>query len=287
MAFAVVLADGAGSKAFADIGSRYAAQCVGKRLAEDFENLYSEDESTLKEKIIEKSLEKIKGEAEEKQNDVGEFSATLLFVAISQGRYIAGNLGDGVIGFEKNGAYGVMFHPIRGEFANQTFFITHKNAAQIIEIKRGELDGITGFVLMTDGVSDLLYSRRERELSAACLKIQEWLRCNPQKKVCQALENNIKNLFREKTGDDCSLAVVGKLSLSNESLRQKPEEFQSDFLGCCTKASLNNRLSVIEALAELDNSDAPIEEIGKRTKLSGPWIKRHLVKVRELIDVGE
>ena len=53
---------------------------------------------------------------------------TLLFVSIKNNKYIAGHIGDGIIGIiDEKGDAIVLSEPENGEFANTTYFTTSEN----------------------------------------------------------------------------------------------------------------------------------------------------------------
>lgn len=72
------------------------------------------------------------------------------------------HLGDGVVGYVKDGRAQVATGPDNSEFANQTSFLTTKGSASAMRILRGSgsLAGVDGFILMSDGTAHSLYDSR-------------------------------------------------------------------------------------------------------------------------------
>src|SRR5690606_42119695 len=68
-----------------------------------------------------------------------ELASTFLAVAVSAERFLVVHIGDGVIGYVKNGELRVISAPDNAEFANQTTFVTSPDAASRSEEHTSEL----------------------------------------------------------------------------------------------------------------------------------------------------
>ena len=207
--YSVALADGAGSYKYSDIGAEFITKKVLYYLNSKFKYLfkYKKPELTLL-SFIEKELIKL---SKEKNIDVKEFSSTLLFIAIQDNRYILGHIGDGVIGYlSKNNKIEVLSYPENGEYANSTFFTTSFENKRRLKIKKGNLDNIQGFILMSDGVEESLYNKQLKKLIPVTKTIIKWLDNFSEKQVEEILKNNLKQVFTQKTIDDCSIGIIKK-----------------------------------------------------------------------------
>ncbi|MGL6064637.1 MAG: PP2C family serine/threonine-protein phosphatase, partial [Fusobacteriaceae bacterium] len=202
----IALGDGAGSCKYSHFGAEIATKEVCNIMCDDFERLFNLNNEDLTKKIMGSCILAIKKNYEE--FNLNEFSSTLLFVAVKGNHYIVGHMGDGVIGYKKDDKVEVLSKPQNGEYINSTFFITNTNAIDKFNIVRGNLNDITGFILMSDGVSDSLYDRKKQSLSNAADTMLEWLENNSEEEVKSALEVNFKNLLLNKTTDDCSVALM-------------------------------------------------------------------------------
>ena len=78
---------------------------------------------------------------------IKDLASTLLFVAIKENQFILGHVGDGIIGYLKHGQLKIASFPTNGEFPNETLFATSPNADSQMNIVKGELNAISGFVL--------------------------------------------------------------------------------------------------------------------------------------------
>jgi hypothetical protein len=133
-------------------------------------------------------------------------------LTVTDGRWLTVHLGDGGIVGSFGGALRIVSAPRKGEFANETFFVTDNDAVESIDIQSGEAGDPTpppeAFALFTDGVEGSLVNRRTGEVSRVLATMFDWLVNNPEADVAAALETNLKDVFRERSGDDCSLAIT-------------------------------------------------------------------------------
>lgn len=158
---------------------------------------------------------------ENKQNDcpfrIQDFASTLLFVAIKGNRYISGHLGDGIIGVlegedgNNQKKIGVLSHPENGEYANETFFTTSKDAERHFRINSHTLTIEKGFILMSDGAGESFYQNKTKELIPLVKQIMEDAR--DVEKLGEVQENvNVlmETRVKQRTKDDCSIIYVVK-----------------------------------------------------------------------------
>lgn len=207
----ISLSDGAGSCSLSHIGSRIIVKTANSFLIEHFEKLITNPtnvdiaKSNLICEINDKFIKRIpKDNAQSKK----EYSGTLLSITTDGKNYVLTHLGDGVIGCVSNGKLSVLSAPSNGEFSNTTYFVTDSDAPAKINIVTGPLNGISSFILMSDGTQDSLYSKKENSLAPACLKLAEWLSINTEKKTSNILSQNAKQVFTQKSTDDCSIGIL-------------------------------------------------------------------------------
>ena len=105
------------------------------------------------------------------------------------------------------------------DFSNVTCFITSSNLLKNLRIYRGSSKFYDGFVLMSDGSTDSLYSKKNDKLSKSLVEIKKWTQNYPIEMVNIALEKNMKELIRLKTHDDCSLIMAVKIEKSHHQMR--------------------------------------------------------------------
>ena len=210
------LADGAGSATHSEYGAQAVVHEGCALLAEQFADLITSDDADFSRRLIlgrlHARLERVAGRL---GCAVSDLASTFLAVAVSNGRFIVVHIGDGVIGFVKNGALRVISAPDNEEFANQTTFVTSRNASAGTRLSRGSLDGVTGFIEMSDGTSASLYDFRTKTLAPACTKLVEAVggapvtrARNPEHK--KRLRRLVDTRLRQATKDDCSIAILAR-----------------------------------------------------------------------------
>ena len=143
--------------------------------------------------------------------ELKDLASTLLFVAIKGEQCLIGHLGDGAIG----GLYGnelrCISNPDNGEHANETYFVTTKHAEKALKITRGNIKekDISAFVLMSDGSTEGLYIKKENKfiesLQRHILAIREG---EDKDKKQKDIESLIERVKKEKSFDDCSIAIL-------------------------------------------------------------------------------
>ncbi|MGV2391142.1 MAG UNVERIFIED_CONTAM: protein phosphatase 2C domain-containing protein [Microcystis novacekii LVE1205-3] len=91
-------------------------------------------------------------EAEKEQLDINDLATTLLVVLVTSKRLAAMQIGDGFIVFKPlEGNYQLLFQPDKGEYINETTFVTSSNAVEDMQI--GVLTEPVAFICVaTDGV---------------------------------------------------------------------------------------------------------------------------------------
>lgn len=209
------LSDGAGSAAHSEIGAQALVNEGGKMLVEQFVEFTSRDDgANVKVEVVQRLLTKLERTSRRRKVTVKDLAATFLAVAVSGDRFIAIHIGDGVIGYEKDGELKVVSAPDNSEFANQTTFVTSLNAAHSMRLLRGSTVGVTGFVLMSDGTENSLYNYQTQKLAPACSKIIALVAASSRglslPSVRYQLRRFLATKVKEATKDDCSLAVFGR-----------------------------------------------------------------------------
>ena len=209
--YVITLADGAGSARLSHYGAKCVTKCIADELGLNFESYWDETEARIaKERLfkeISESLQQIAGQYDCQLKDM---ASTMLAVAVKDERYIILHLGDGVIGYCKEGVLKVASAPNNGEFANTTVFTTSSDACSQMKVFRGLLNGINGFVLMSDGPEACLYDKKNNELANGLLQILEDASSEDLKEVSEGIEEAMDTVITKHTLDDCSLAFMVK-----------------------------------------------------------------------------
>jgi serine/threonine protein phosphatase PrpC len=213
-AVSISVADGAGTALIPEVGAAIATKQVNKTVTEDFDLLYNSQSNLACYKITH-AIRTAFGIFAKKNNfKMKDMSTTLLFACVKDDRYIAGHIGDGVLACLKKGELIVLSPPDNGEFVNETYFITSKSYKSRFRLFKGKLDGIDGFVLMTDGTCESFYNKQEKCLATIVLTLFDWLDSYSMEEVNFALKENFETIIKKKTTDDCSIGLM-KLMMNN------------------------------------------------------------------------
>lgn len=216
---AIALADGAGSAANSAIGAKLVVSDVLKLLRTDFDQLLElddldKDEEVVASEIAEKILGRLRRSltrcAERENIPFGSLASTLQFAATDGTHYLCGQLGDGRIAlFNRDLTTAESpFEARKGEFFNQTVFVTSDSAYVDLDLEWGSMSDIGGFALMSDGSEESLFNRVESRFAPALNRMIGWLDVYSERKVREALAANLGKTLKDKTGDDLSLALM-------------------------------------------------------------------------------
>ncbi|MEM9136822.1 MAG: PP2C family serine/threonine-protein phosphatase [Cyanobacteria bacterium P01_F01_bin.42] len=141
LVFAAV-SDGAGSAKFSDLGARLAVQtwietAMGKLDSMDFSSstIAEFDFRPLFEEITSEVLERLTRESESGEYPLRELGCTLLSFIASADWIAAMQIGDGFIVYQAvdSDDYELVFRPDKGEFINETLFVTSRGAIESLQ----------------------------------------------------------------------------------------------------------------------------------------------------------
>ena len=212
-ALAVCVSDGAGSAANGRVGARLTSRVLAYWLVENAEKVFNIVESEKKRWIASTLKRVLRRAAEMQGSEIKSYACTVVAVlTVTDGRWLSVHLGDGAIVGRFGGELKAVSVPRKGEFANETFFITDNDAAESFDIQESRqsetINPPTGFAMFTDGVESSLLNRRSGEVSRVLGDMFGWLANNSEQDVSEALEANLRQVFRKQSGDDCSLAII-------------------------------------------------------------------------------
>lgn len=217
----IALADGAGSKKHSAYGARSVVKAVTRALAKRFDELWEISDvspAEVSSELIGCCRSALEHQAQKLDCELSELACTLMFVAHSKGRFLAGHVGDGcIIHQQDDGDVAVISHPDNGEYANTTFFMTDYKVENHFRLYRGSSGRGSGFVVMSDGTAESLYKRADKSPAVPAIrKLLSWCSTACAKDMRAALAQNLEHSFAAKSADDCS---IGLLSLAPSAPR--------------------------------------------------------------------
>ncbi len=273
----VSLADGAGSARWAKEGADICTQRICRLVHEHFDR-FVDDNPLARRMIIQDMQDSLRHLGREMGADLRDFASTLLFVGVKDGTYLAGHLGDGVIGAMTEERVIVLSPPDRGEFANMTYFITQPGVEERLRLYTGKTGKVDGFILLSDGAAESLFNRSRQIMAPATQRILEWLDDNPALAVTRALYYNLNSIIVEKTTDDCSIAVLKLVRKSIDQLHRMDQRRLRDFLEVADNATAALWLDILTALAA---GCSRLKDIADRTDLPVETVRRELLAMRQ------
>ena len=273
----IVISDGAGSAQHSEHGATIAVKTTTQILQK---TVPWTDPEFVKEQILDACrLEMIK-----RANTLGcpivELSTTLAFVAVTEDVCIVGNLGDGIVATLRDEKSEILIGQERGEFANETVFLTSSRANKHLRVIRKPLDVHDGFAIMSDGAAESLYQRQEGKLAPALTRIFSWFKERSSAEIEDDFHGEVMPLIVKYTQDDCSLAVLRRVRVSMDSMSEKTTPFMMEFLGNHRKDGFRNRVEILECYQK---GITRTNEISEVTNLSENTIRKHKRIIKSLL----
>jgi serine/threonine protein phosphatase PrpC len=161
-----VVADGAGTAELSEMGSRCAVDTALSWLVGKLEQDAPEECCAWLELFAEtfrQAREAVLRLADEQGETPRSFATTLTCAAATSDRLVVGQIGDGaVVGRGINGKLFTITHMQRGEYANETNFLTQDDALEqvIIDVIDEPIDGLA---VMSDGLTRLALNLPSKE----------------------------------------------------------------------------------------------------------------------------
>ena len=148
-----VVSDGAGSASRSEYSARLTCDLVADSIARaDSERAHSKSFAL---ETLEAVRSALRQEASQENLSVREFACTLLVCIATPNRTTFWQIGDGAICFRfpAEDTYRFAFWPAKGEYANETYFVTDSESMN--ELEFDSIDSIADIALFSDGLERL------------------------------------------------------------------------------------------------------------------------------------
>lgn len=221
----IALADGCGSAKLSHYGAERVTKYICEDFCKNFDSIFNDDDGiSVKKTVMNDIIDQLNELAKDKECDIKDLASTLLFVSVKENNFILAHIGDGIIGYLKDDELKVAKMPKKEGAVNETFFTTSSIALQQMQLIKGNLDSISGFVLMSDGTEESLYDKRKEKLADIIKKLM--LMCNTHKLeiIEKMLQLSFESTIKQKTTDDCSIVIMYKLEGITQTWNQLPNE---------------------------------------------------------------
>lgn len=276
----VCVADGAGGSRYthARFGAQCAVKCVADLLTSHFDAFYFENRESVCRSILVTAVHSAMADllVEHELDSLERLSCTLLFVAVKGDLVLAGHIGDGLICRVSPQGLAPLTLPANGENASSTYFITFPNAQEYLRFIKTTTDNTHAFVLMSDGVEDMVYDASNQLVRPVVARLAE-LAAQGKMKAEEALTATIQEFVVDasQNSDDCSVGIlylpgtdVPDFSLLSDS----KDRFERDFAD--TMRSVQTELipkvkHAQEIISKINCQNAPNSDKLKSEKVSG------------------
>lgn len=273
----IALADGAGSATMSHFGAEYVTKKICELLTQQFDVYYNENDGVaIKRVIVGILMDGLEKLAQELDCLVKDLASTLLVVAVKNGKYLILHIGDGVIGYVKNKEIKVASHPENGEFVNTTVFVTSKDVLSTMKLMKGQLNGITGFVLMSDGTEASLYNKQEKSLAPALKKIMNLSQVMKEDCLQNELERSFENVIKNSTIDDCSLIILVEGDYSFRGYRNLNEAQKRVLLWNSIIIGSKKRIKRYDDILDFLETPKDLSQVSKHIYLGKKYCRKHI-----------
>lgn len=209
----ICVSDGAGGSQYthAHIGSQSIVKTVSELMVKHFDAFFYDVRENVVRSIL---VTAIQSELAILANENGisgleKMSATMLFCAIKDSRMICGHIGDGLIAKISSSGMTPIMIPQNGEDATSTYFVTFPDAQDYLRIVKTTTDDVHAIVLVTDGISDLVYDSSTLLIRPVVARLAE-IACLPEKEKSKQLLSTISNYVIESSplSDDATIGIL-------------------------------------------------------------------------------
>ena len=211
--YVVCLSDGAGGSQYthANIGSKCVVETICDLMVRHFDAFFFElHESTVRSVLIAAVQAELAIRSDELSlPGMESMSSTMLFCAVKDTRMICGHIGDGVIVRVTGSGLQPISLPQNGEDASSTIFMTLPDAQDYLRVIRTTVDDTHAVVLMTDGISDMVFDGTKLLIMPVVARLAELAALSKDECEIQ-LAQTIKSFIIDSSplSDDASIGVL-------------------------------------------------------------------------------
>lgn len=218
---AIFVADGAGSARLSHFGSSAVVRYLNRFTAsiEDInQEILDKDrqedieiEKKYANRFIKYATQILIELSEEQKESFDLFRCTLLITVIGKNKLFWLKVGDGFIVIEKGQNLELIGPLGKGDFANQTTFLTEHLTDKDIHYGFIDVQNVTGVAAFTDGAGERLVSNNGLQIAGSLSKFFQGIRTREftQGDLNQFLSN--KDIWQRTTGDDKGIAILSSL----------------------------------------------------------------------------
>lgn len=280
----IALADGAGSAKMSHYGAEYITKYICLDFTRNFQHYFQNPNgAAVKTELIEHIRNQLHELAKKLDCQFCDLASTLLLAAVNGENYILLHIGDGVIGYSKNGELKVASYPENGEFVNTTVFTTSKDALQTMKLIKGNLGAIDGFLLMSDGTEAGLYNKRKKTLAKVISRLMQNASEIEASAMNLQLEKSFSEVVRNVTTDDCSIAMMVEDSNRFPGYKNLTPDEKLDCLQINKNSTAPIRQSKkYDLILDFLQTPRSLQMISRKIHLKPKYTRKHLQKLFDL-----
>lgn len=209
----ICVSDGAGGSqyTYAEIGAKSIVKTVSELMINHFDAFYQDVRENVVRSIIITAIQSELAILANENGIVGleKLSATMMFCAVKDSRMICGHIGDGLIAKVSVAGIAPLTLPQNGEDSTSTFFATFPDAQDYLRIIKTTTDDAHAVVLMTDGLSDMVYNSSSFLVRPVVADLAE-LASLPEEEVEQQLKETILQHVIDSSplSDDATIGIL-------------------------------------------------------------------------------
>lgn len=209
----VCLADGAGGSRYtaAAMGSSSVVRTVTELMSKHFDAFFHDVRENVARSILVTAIQsELAILANENRIDgIERMSSTMLFCAVKDSRMICGHIGDGLICKVSSSGIVPLTIPQNGENTGSTYFVTFPDAQDYLRLIKTTTDDAHAIVLMTDGLSDMVYDASTYLVRPVVAGLAE-LADLPETEMNEQLKETIQKFVirPSNVSDDATIGVL-------------------------------------------------------------------------------
>jgi len=204
----ICISDGAGSALFSSLGAQITIDSFIKIISNYSDNLNTINEYIVKTWINETVTEIKKLKPTKINSNLKDFSCTILICILSEINSYFFQIGDGAWIIEEENKFKLVTIPYKGEYINETVFITSKDAVNYLQFYKckSKLNSIIGF---TDGLESIFINNSEANSSLSDHLLKEIKKSSDIETINSHLYNFLNSeMISNRSDDDKTLCVA-------------------------------------------------------------------------------
>ncbi len=269
----ICLADGCDSSAISHFGANVVATRAAEYVTINFDELFTLDENEAKKNILQYILRALNKQSSVMGTSVNDLTSTLLLVAVKENKFFSCYLGDGVVGYYVENEMEILFS---SNAAINDIFVTSYDAINEMQVKRGQLNNIKGFVLMAN---DTYFTFVDRSQGNFNNYLGEVIYYNNKNKDFN-LGDNIRKSFEEFIVNDtqmnCAIAILASSTSSVRYYSLSDLEKILFFKFPTLDENSIDRVRDLDNILQLVGNEKSIEELSRILEVEEKYLKRKM-----------